>query len=286
MSTPKVLSAAQIASFNERGFVSPVRVMSAEQAAGYRARLEAFEKAQGSPMKGGQRNKTYLLFTWAHEVLMNSRLLDAVEDLLGPDLLVYHSTTWIKESHAAGFVSWHQDSTYFGLEPLEQVTAWVALSNATEEAGCMRVLPGSHKLGQLPSDMKPDKNNLLTSGQTVQLDFDPSKTVSMPLQPGEMSLHHACTVHGSPGNGSNDRRIGLCMHFVPAHVRPIEHLVQHNALCSAMLVRGKVKHNLYPLEQPPKADNDEAAIAEHAKGVATYRSMVGALGHLTAARHD
>lgn len=283
---PKVLTPAQIESFNEQGHLSPIRVMSAEQAAGYRARLEAFEAGQGSPLKGGQRNKTYLLFTWAREILMNERLVDTIEDLLGPDLLVYHSTTWIKESQAAGFVSWHQDSTYFGLEPLEQVTAWVALSNATVEAGCMRVLPKSHKLGQLPSDLKPDKNNLLTSGQTVKLDVDPAKVVAMPLQPGEVSLHHACTVHGSPGNESNDRRIGLCLHFVPAHVRPIEHLVRSNALCSAILVRGKTKHDLYPLEQPPRADNDAAAIAEHAKAVACYRSMVGALGHVTAARLD
>ena len=286
MSKLKVLSPAQVKGFDEQGYASPVRVMSAEDAAGYRARLEAFERSQGSAMKGGQRNKTYLLFRWAHEVLVHPKVLDAVEDLIGPDIVVYHSTTWIKESRAPGFVSWHQDSTYFGLEPHEQVTAWVALSDASVPAGCMRVLPKSHKLGQLPNDLKPDANNLLTSGQTVQLDFDENSTVSMPLQPGEMSLHHACTVHGSGGNASDDRRIGLCMHYVPAHVRPIDHLVRSRALCSAMLVRGKRKHDLFPDERSPQADNDAAAIAEHAAGIASYRSMVGALGHLTAARLD
>jgi len=260
--------------------------MSPAEAAGYRGRLEAFEHAQGSPLKGGQRNKGYMLFTWAYEILNNPVLLDAIEDLIGPSFVVYHSTTWIKEANAPGFVSWHQDSTYFGLETLDQVTAWVALSQASVEAGCVRVLPGSHKLGQLPTDLRPQKNNLLSSGQTVKLDFDESKTVAMPLEPGEVSLHHACTVHGSGGNLSPDRRIGLCLHFVPSYVRPMKHLIEQGALCSAMLVRGKPEHGYFPPEPAPKADCDAEAIAAHAEAVASYRRMVGALGHNTASRFD
>lgn len=286
MPHPKVLSPAQVQNFHERGWTSPVRVLSREEAGAYRARLEAFERSQGSPLKGGQRNKSYLLFRWAYEVLTHPSVLDAVEDLLGPDLHCYHSTAWIKEARSHGFVSWHQDSTYFGLEPLEGVTAWVALSDASSAAGCMRVLPGSHKLGQLPSDLRPHANNLLTSGQTVQLDFDEKRTVEMPLTAGEMSLHHVCTVHGSPGNDTDDRRIGLCLHYMPAHVRPHRQLIEKGALCSAILVRGKPAHPHFPDEAPPQADLDAAAVAEHAKAVASYRRMVEALGHLTASRHD
>lgn len=283
---PRFLTPRQVDSFAADGFVSPVRIMSPEQAAAYRSRLEQFERAQGSPLKGGQRNKGYLLFTWAYEILTNPALLDAVEDLIGPDFVVYHSTTWIKEANAPGFVSWHQDSTYFGLEPLEEVTAWVALSTASSEAGCVRVLPGSHKLGQLPADLRPQKDNLLSSGQTVKLDFDETATVEMPLLPGEASLHHACTVHGSGGNRSADRRIGLCLHYVPAHVRPMQHLRDTGALCSAMLVRGKTHHAWFPPEPPPQQDNDAAAIAAHAQAVQSYRNMVQALGHNTASRFD
>lgn len=283
---PIVLTNVQTEEFRERGYVSPIRVMSADEAAAYRARLEAFERAQGSPLKGGQRNKGYLLFTWANEILHNPKLLDAIEDLIGPDFVVYHSTTWIKEANSPGFVSWHQDSTYFGLEQLEQVTAWVALSKADRAAGCVRVLPGSHKLGQLPADLRPDKNNLLSSGQTVKLDIDDKATVEMPLQPGEVSLHHACTVHGSAGNETADRRIGLCLHFVPSHVMPMEHLRKSGALCSAMLVRGRAMHAFFPPEPEPKSDCDEASISAHAEAVASYRRMVGALGHNTASRFD
>ena len=108
---PKFLTAQQIDAFATSGYVSPIRIVSADQAVAYRERLEQFERAQGSPLKGGQRNKGYLLFTWAYEIMTNPALLDAVEDLIGPDFVVYHSTTWIKEANAPGFVSWHQDST-------------------------------------------------------------------------------------------------------------------------------------------------------------------------------
>lgn len=286
MHQPKLLSREQIACFRDNGYLSPVRVMSPEDAMRKRASLEAFEKSQGSPLKRGQSNKSYLLFRWAFETMTHPRLLDAVEDLIGPDFVCYHSTVWIKEAHSPGYVSWHQDSTYFGLEPLEQVTAWVALSPATLEAGCLHVQPRSHVLGQLGADLKPDARNLLTSGQTVRANVDASKTVPMPLQPGEMSLHHTCTIHGSAGNESCDRRIGLCLHYVPANVKPIKPLIYASALCSAFHVRGKAQHAYFPAEVEPKADNDEAAIAEHARAVASYRRMVQALGHHTATRLD
>ena len=281
-----MLTAAQVQSYRDFGYVSPVRVMTAAEAVAYRARLEAFERGQGAPLNGNQRARTYLLFRWAYEILTHPEILDAVEDLIGPDILVYHWTSWIKEARSPGFVSWHQDATYFGLDPLEQVTAWVALSEANTASGCMRVLPGSNKLGQLPAELKPHKDNLLTSGQSVRHAFNENQTIEMPLTPGEMSLHHTCTIHGSGGNQSDDRRIGFCLNFIPAHVKPNAHLLATGAVCSAMLVRGKLHHDLFPLERPPTGDADPASIASHAAALATYRGMVQSLGHLTAARFD
>ncbi|MGE0629730.1 MAG: phytanoyl-CoA dioxygenase family protein [Hyphomicrobiaceae bacterium] len=289
MSQTKILSTDQVEFFRNNGYVSPVRVMDSEQAASYRARLEAFEQAQGHPLNGLQRARSYLLFPWAYELLTHPRILDAVEDLIGPDIMVYHSTIWIKEARSPGFVSWHQDSTYFGLEPDEEVTAWLALSEASSAAGCMRVLPGSQKQGQLPSDLKPDRNNLLSSGQTVRFSFNgETDTVEMPLRPGEISLHHACAIHGSGGNDSNDRRIGICLNYIPAHVKPNRHLIDNDATCPAMLLRGKAHHDLFPVEIPrrPAADADTVSAAAHDAGVAGYRRMVQALGHQTAGRFD
>src|SRR5262249_29209277 len=184
------------------------------------------------------------------------------------------------------FVSWHQDATYFGLEPLDEVTAWVAVSPATTESGCMRVLPGSHKLGQLPIDLKPERDNLLSSGQSVKVSFDDASTVELPLAPGEISLHHTCTIHGSRGNETSDRRLGFCLDFIPAHVKPNRHLIESGAVCSALLVRGRRHHDLFPIELPPVGDADPVSIKQHAAGVANYRQMVVALGHMTSARFD
>ncbi len=286
MSKPKVLTPEQVQCFKDNGYVYPVRVMSAADAAGLRARLEAFEAAQGGPLKGALRSKNYLLFTWAHALMMHPTILDAVEDLYGPDLLLYASATWIKEPGTGSFVSWHQDSTYFGLDPLENVTVWVALSRADSEAGCMRVLPGSHKLGQLPSRLEPATDNLLSSGQNVVHRFNEADTIEMPLEPGEMSMHHTCTIHGSPGNRGNDRRIGMGMHYMPTHVRPLRSLIDAKAFCSVSLVRGRKHHDLFPLEPAPKADADDAARAAHAAGVESYRQMMLALGNNTGARFD
>ena len=286
MSLPKVLTPAQIQCFKDNGYIFPVRAMSAEQAASYRARLEAFERSQGTPIKGDQRTKNYLLFTWAQEIMRHPTILDAVEDLYGPDLLVYTSASWTKEPNAASFVSWHQDATYFGLEPLDNVTVWLALSRADSKAGCMRVLPGSHKLGQLPVTLEPVKDNLLSSGQNVVHRFDEAGTIEMPLEPGEMSMHHTCTIHGSPGNRGDDRRIGICMHYMPAHIRPMQRLIDARAICSVTLVRGRTHHDLFPLEAAPARDADDAARASHAKGVRSYRDMMLALGNQTGGRFD
>lgn len=286
MSGLKLLREDQVASFRENGFLSPVRVMSTEDAARFRGKLESFEQSQGSPLKGNQRAKTYLLFSWAYEILTHPRILDAVEDLIGPDIMIYHWTSWIKEASSPAFVSWHQDATYFGLEPLEEVTAWLALSPSTTESGCMRVVPGSHKLGQLPYDLKPDKDNLLSSGQTSKISVADADTVEMPLSPGEISLHHTCTVHGSRGNATSNRRIGFCLDYIPAHVKPSRYLIESGALCGAMLVRGRKHHDLFPVELPPVGDADPVSSRQHEAGVAGYRSMVQALGHLTASRFD
>ena len=286
MADLKRLTNEQVEFYRDNGFLSPIRVLSTAEAAAYRDKLETFEREQGSPLNGAQRSRTYLLFSWAFEILTMPSILDVVEDLIGPDILAYHWTSWIKEPHTPGFVSWHQDATYFGLEPLEQVTAWLALSEASLEAGCMRALPGSQKLGQLASDLKPQENNLLSSGQTVRLQVDDDNTVPMPLKPGEISLHHTCTVHGSGGNQSNDRRIGFCLNYIPAYVKPTQELLKSGAVCSATLVRGRKHHDLFPEEAIPTGDADADAQAGHAAGNANYRRMVQALGHKTAGRFD
>ena len=144
----RVLSDAQIRRYEDDGFVFPVPALTADEARAARDEIEAFEAATGKTLDYPEKSKSYLLFDWADRLVRHPRLLDAVEDLIGPDILVYHSTMWIKDPMTPQYILWHQDGTYFYLDPPLHVTAWVALSDAPLEAGPMHVIPGSHKRGQ------------------------------------------------------------------------------------------------------------------------------------------
>ena len=195
--------------------------MSTEEALAIRARLEAFEKSAGGPLKGDLRHKSHLLFPWLDEVVHNAKIVDAIEDLYGPDLLCWTTNFFIKEANNPAFVSWHQDSTYWGLDRPDVVTAWVALTPSNKGNGAMGFIPGTHTADQIPHRDTFAKNNLLTRGQEVAVDVDESKAVTIELEPGEISLHHVRLVHGSPANPSNDRRIGFAIRYIPTRVAQV-----------------------------------------------------------------
>ena len=257
----KLLSQAAVEAYRRDGFYSPVRVMSAADAQGFRAALEAHEAKLGQPLQSNMRHKTHLLFTWADALVHHPKVLDAVEDAIGPDILCWTTTFFIKEANSPGFVSWHQDSTYWGLDPDEVITAWVAFTEVNEANGYMQVIPGSHKIDQLPHVDTFHKDNLLSRGQEIAVDVDVTKAVGLAMHAGEMSLHHIKLVHGSAANRTNDRRIGLAIRYIPTYVR------QTKVRDSAMLVRGVDKYHHFDDEPRPVADLDEAALAAHADSV-------------------
>src|SRR6202046_5282320 len=145
----KFLSDSAVRQYREAGYVAPVRALSTAEAGALRARLEAFEGGAGI-LAGKLRHKSHLLFTWLNDLVRHPRILDAVEDVVGPNILCWGTSFFIKEPRNPAFVSWHQDSTYWGLDPADVVTAWVALSDSTSENGAMRVIPGSHLRDQIP----------------------------------------------------------------------------------------------------------------------------------------
>ncbi len=258
---PKILTDAEVAQFRRDGFVFPIRVMSAAEAARYRAALEAYEAASGGPIQSNMRHKMNVLFTWANRLVRLPRILDAVEDILGPNLICWTTNFFIKEARDPSFVSWHQDSTYWGLDPCDVVTAWVALTDAPVVSGAMKFLPGSHTLDQIPHTDTFAKDNLLTRGQVVDLEVDESRAVDVPLAAGEVSLHHIRLVHGSKPNTTDDRRIGLAIRYVPPHVRQVK------LRDSAMLVRGRDSCGHFDWEPEPVADLDAGALAAHRDAV-------------------
>ncbi len=266
---PELLSDDQVAQYHRDGFFAPVTVMDAAQAAGYRKRFEVYEQANGGWYELSKGQKLYLLQTWVAELVRHERVLDAIEDVLGPDILCWGVSLFVKDARNPAYVSWHQDSTYWGLSRPDVVTAWIALSPTTRESGCMKMLPGSHRMDQMPHRDTLAANNLLTRGQEIQVQVDESQAAFIELEPGQISLHNIRTVHGSEPNRSNDRRIGVAVRYIAPHVQ------QLNApRDSAWLVRGEDRHGHFVLETPPRSDMDPAALAEHRRIMALRQGVL------------
>jgi non-heme Fe2+,alpha-ketoglutarate-dependent halogenase len=253
----KLLTSQQLDSYHQSGYTSPVRVLSEQQALAIKDHLEEFERANGGPLKGALRHKTYLLFKGLNDLVRDEKIVDAIEDLYGENLLCWTTHFFIKEANSPGFVSWHQDSTYWGLSKPDVVTAWVALTESNESNGAMQVIPGTHVLDQIPHKDMFSKDNMLTRGQEVAVEVDQSKAVSLNLHPGEMSLHHVRIIHGSQPNTSSKRRIGFAIRYIPTYVRQIE------GEDSATLVRGVDTFNTFEHEPRPARDFDPAFVALH-----------------------
>jgi non-haem Fe2+, alpha-ketoglutarate-dependent halogenase len=255
----KSLSADALRQYREDGYYAPVRAITAAEAAATRRHLEAYEQHFGG-LRGPLRHKTHLLFTWLNDLIRHPGILDPVEDVIGPNILCWGTSFFIKDGRDPSFVSWHQDSTYWGLEPPDIVTAWIAISESTLENGAMRVIPGSHRGDQMPHRDTFARDNLLSRGQEVAVEVDGASAVDLELQPGEMSLHHVRLIHGSEPNPSARRRIGFAIRYLPTHVRQTVGERDY-----ATLVRGVDTYGNFEPEQRPEADMTEAARAFHAR---------------------
>ncbi|MEO5700940.1 MAG: phytanoyl-CoA dioxygenase family protein [Casimicrobiaceae bacterium] len=256
---PNVLTEAQIDQYRREGCVYPIRAIPEAQALAIRQRLEDFEAQAGGPLAGGLRHKSHLLFSWLGDLVRESRIVDAVVDLYGPDLLCWTTNFFIKEANNPAFVSWHQDSTYWGLSRPDVVTAWVALTPSNRGNGAMEFIPGTHTSDQIPHRDTFSKDNMLTRGQEVAVDVDPAQARVIELRPGEMSLHHVRLVHGSAPNHSNDRRIGFAIRYIPTSVSQIE------GEDSATLVHGGDSYRHFEHEPRPPRDMDPAFVALHTR---------------------
>ena len=265
----KCLSKEAVAQFRNEGYFFPVPLLSGAEVYEIRGQLEAFEAEQGHPLEGGQRSHAHLLFPWLDSLVRYPKILDVVEDLVGPDILCWGSIFWTKEARSASFVSWHQDITYWGLTDGDVVNVWVALSPANEISGCMSVLPGSHLQPPLPHDDRYHEDNMLTRGQEIAVDVDSSKTVQMPLQSGEMSLHDIRIAHGSGPNRSDERRIGFSVQYIPTCVRQAKSNEDY-----AALVRGEDHYGHFTLTTPPVHSMDADAVAIHERASAATREIL------------
>ncbi len=202
------LSSEQINQYNEDGYIAPINVLSRNEANEIRAEIEHIEKNWPKELEGLGRNYIHFISPVFDKVSHNPKILDAVESIIGKNILICGTTLFIKNPNQKGFVSFHQDAKYIGLEPHNWVTAWLAVTDTNEENGCMRMWKGSHKEDLKFHNQKFDENNLLTRGQTVE-NVPIKETTPVILEAGQLSLHHPKIVHGSGLNKSKDRRIGF-----------------------------------------------------------------------------
>jgi len=202
------LSDQQINFYNEKGYVAPIDVLSIQEANEIRREIETIEKKWPNALEGIGRNYVHMISPVFNNVCLNNKILDAVESIIGKNILICGTTLFIKNANEKEFVSFHQDAKYIGLEPHNWVTAWIAVTDSNEENGCMRMWSGSHK-GKLKNhEQKFDEDNLLTRGQTIE-NVPIEETDPVVLKAGQMSLHHPTVIHGSGLNKSKDRRIGF-----------------------------------------------------------------------------
>ena len=249
----KVLSATEVGDYATRGYHFPVDVLTPSEVSEFRGALETYERSSGGPIQGAMRHRSHVLFPWVNEMVRHPRIVDAVEDVLGPNILCWNTSFFVKEPRDPGFVSWHQDATYWGLSKPEVMTVWVAFSAANKVSGCMKFVAGSH-LRQVEHKDTFDQNNLLTRGQEIAVEVDEKDAVLADLKPGQASLHHVLLFHGSEPNRSNDRRIGLAIRYISTHVKQAV-----GTRDWATLVRGvDTHHNFLPEPSPARALAPEA----------------------------
>lgn len=247
----KVLSRQQLDEYNRDGIVSPVRLFSGEEASFFRAALGTIlENCEAGSLK--RLDGLHLFFRWAHRLVTHHVLLNAVEEILGEDILVDGTLVFYKPQRDSSYVSWHQDSVYSTWHLTPSTSAWIALTASNRENGCMRAIPGSHKQGVLSHANVRDDLNLLVRGEQVMA-VDESSAVDVVLQPGEMSLHQSTLIHGSNPNTSDQPRIGFIVRFVTNQIAKQERPL--------LRVRGSADCSHLTLARPPAERDPQATLS-------------------------
>jgi len=200
-----ILTAEQIASYEELGFLDSIPILSASEADRFRGEVEKTCAALGGRVT--RLDGPHLYFRWAWELSTHPRVLDCMEQLIGPNIMLKSTRLFYKFGHSDSFVGWHQDGLTERVADAYVPAIWLGLTPATAENGCLRVVPGSHRLGLVPHADIPNPDNLTTQGATAQVPIKAPHDVVM--KAGEMSLHHPLMLHASNPNRSPEARIGF-----------------------------------------------------------------------------
>jgi non-heme Fe2+,alpha-ketoglutarate-dependent halogenase len=251
-----VLNEDEVATYQRDGILFPVSVLSPEETAHFRGEYERFCEQLGSRPTASQSRYPHLFHRWAYDLATHPRLLDDIEQIIGPNILIHHSSLFCKYPHDGAFVSWHQDGYYLDLSQPLLVSAWIALSNSNPANGCMRVVRKSHQNGRVAhANTAISKQNLLVNGSEIACAVEECDATDVVLRAGEMSLHHVNLVHGSNPNDSDEPRLGFAIRYVAPSVR------QAVARAPTVLARGKNEDCYFESVTSPPAYGFSEAIA-------------------------
>ena len=262
------VGAAVGGAYQAQGYLSPIRIMPEAEAGHLAEKITEIYNDHGTEAKGLLGSNAHHIFPDLFDLVCNPAIVDRVEEVLGPDILCWSAGFFSKPPHDPSFVSWHQDLTYWGLEPADIITAWVALTPSTPESGCMRVVPGSHHQGQLGHGDTYVAENLLSRGQVLDVAVDEDEAVDLVLQPGEMSLHHVLIVHGSEFNRSDLPRHGFVIRYIPTYCKQI------GGRTTSLLVRGEDRYDHFDPVPRPRADMHPDARAFRDKANAAKKAIL------------
>ena len=272
------LTATQTKRYREDGVLFPVPALTPGDATRFRTAFEEVIARLGGRPTSQDLSQMHLYFPWAYELTTHSTILDAVEAILGPDILVWALSIFAKYPRDPGYISWHQDGTYWGLDSSQVTTAWVALTDSVIENGCMRVVPGSHTRAILPHKDTYAPDNLLSRGQEVQADVDEKDAVDVVLEAGQMSLHHVNIIHGSNPNPSDRPRYGFAIRFTTPKTKQVD-----GEPPTAVLARGRDDyHHFRLLPAPPALSMDAALAAQQAEVRRLLNALRKTTGHYAA----
>lgn len=251
---PRVLTDAQLKGYRQDGFVSPIDCISPDEAADCLRKIEAYEAMVGEDVSKTIRVRAVLAFKWLIDLARHPQIAGALQDAIGPNVLLFLSGVWSKRPGTDTFVSWHQDGAYNPFDRNVGATAWIGLTDSTPEKGNIKVIPGSQR-EIIPHEETFDKDNILSRGQSVP-NVDTASAVDMPLHAGQFSLHHEMLVHGSAPNRTDERRLGISFACVPTEAKPL------SGPTTGVLIAGDNVPGHWVLNREPAFDLDPVGMAE------------------------
>jgi ectoine hydroxylase-related dioxygenase (phytanoyl-CoA dioxygenase family) len=252
---PRVMTDQQLHDFRTNGFVAPLDCLTSEQAADCMRKIEEYEAATGEDVSKNIRARAVLAFKWLLDLARHPKIAGALQDAIGPNVILMFCAVWSKQPGGSAYVSWHQDGAYNPFDRNEGATAWIALTDSTPEKGCVKAIPGSHARGFLHHDERYDKNNMVSRGQTVT-EIDDSDAVDIAMRAGQFSIHHEMVVHGSGRNNGTDRRVGVSFSCVATETKA---LAGPN---TGVLIAGENLPGHWVLNKEPAFDLDPVGLAE------------------------